>query len=85
MTVEEVVARLGNMAVQLEFELDRRTVSLREVADLRPGQVLAVAHSPAEQVSVRAGGIRFALAEIVGDGAKVKVRITRFAEVENHR
>ncbi len=85
MTVEEAVARLGEMAVQFEFELDRRTVSFREVAGLRPGQILHMTNSPTEQVSVRAGDTPFALGEIAGDGARVKVRITRLVEVDNHR
>jgi len=85
MTVEEAVARFADMPLQFEFELDRRNVSLRELASLRIGQVLPLPRSPAEKVSVRVADTPFAAAEIVGDGTEVQVRITQLVEVDNHR
>ena len=85
MTREQALAQFADMPIQFEVELDRRTVSLGVVASLQAGQILALSRSPAEQVSVRAGDTTFATGEIVGDGTRIKVRITRLVEVDSHR
>jgi flagellar motor switch protein FliN/FliY len=64
--------------MEVEVELDRRTIPIREVLALEAGSVIALSRAAGENVDVWMNGNLIAYGEIVVLEDKLGVRITDF-------
>lgn len=80
MTVLEEIKHLAEVPLDLDVELGRRTMTLREILALAPGGVIRIDRSAGENIDVLAGGTVIGSAEIVIIEENVGVRITDFVE-----
>ncbi|MCC7340079.1 MAG: FliM/FliN family flagellar motor switch protein [Bryobacterales bacterium] len=64
--------------MEMEVELDRRTISIREMLNFEPGSVIALSRAAGENVDVWMNGILIGFGEIVVLEDKLGVRITDF-------
>ena len=68
---------LGDLEIQLAFELGRQTVELDQLRAIAPGYVFALGRSPDDPVDIVANGRRIGRGEIVRVGDGLGVRIIR--------
>lgn len=68
----------ADVPMEVEVELDRRTVPIREILALETGSVIALSRAAGENVDVRMNGSLVAYGEIVVLEDKLGVRITDF-------
>jgi flagellar motor switch protein FliN len=80
MTPQEEIASLGDIPVEIEVELDRRTMRTREVLELEEGAVLGTSRSAGENIDIYIGGVLCASGEIVVIENTLGVRITDFRD-----
>jgi flagellar motor switch protein FliN/FliY len=80
MTPQEEIAPLGEIPVEIEVELDRRTMTAREVLELKEGSVICTGRSAGENIDLFIGGAQFGSGEIVVIENKLGVRITDFLD-----
>jgi len=80
MTPQEEIASLGEIPVEIEVELDRRTLRTREVLELEVGSVLRTSRSAGENIDIYVGGVMCASGEIVVIENALGVRITDFRD-----
>jgi len=78
MTSLEQIRDLAEVPVDLEVELDRKILSVREVLDLGPGSVIRMTRSAGENIDIRVGGTLIGFGEIVILEENMGVRITDF-------
>lgn len=72
------MAPYADLSMDIEAELDQRTMAVRELLSLAPGSVVKLTRSAGENVDVRVNGARIGFGEIVILENKVGVRITDF-------
>jgi flagellar motor switch protein FliN len=80
MTPLEETAALAEVPVEIEVELDRRTMSAREVLALGEGSVIGTSHSAGENITIYVGGVLLGSGEIVVIENTLGVRITDFRD-----
>ncbi|HEV2201287.1 MAG TPA: flagellar motor switch protein FliN [Bryobacteraceae bacterium] len=80
MTALEEIAHLSNVPLDLQVELDRRTMTVREILALERGAVVKMNRSAGENIDVVIGGKRVGSGEIVIIEEAFGVRITDFNE-----
>ena len=80
MTPQEEIAPLGEIPVEVEVELDRRTMTAREVLELEEGSVIGTGRSAGENIDLYIGGVLFGSGEIVAIENNLGVRITDFRD-----
>jgi len=80
MTALEEIKHLSEVEVDVDVELDRRTMAVRDILDLQPGSVIKMGRSAGENIDIRVGGTRIGSGEIVIIEEAVGVRITDFME-----
>lgn len=80
MTPQEEIAPLGDIPVEVEVELDRKTMTAREVLDLEEGSVIKTGRSAGENIDLYIGGALFGSGEIVVIENTLGVRITDFCD-----
>jgi flagellar motor switch protein FliN len=80
MTPQEEIASLGDIPVEIEVELDRRTMRTQEVLELEEGMVLRTSRSAGENIDIYVGGVLCASGEIVVVENALGVRITDFPD-----
>lgn len=68
----------ADVPMEVEVELDRRTIPIREVLALEAGSVIALSRAAGENVDVWMNGNLIAYGEIVVLEDKLGVRITDF-------
>ncbi|MCA6116458.1 type III secretion system cytoplasmic ring protein SctQ [Bradyrhizobium sp. WSM 1738] len=68
---------LGDLEIQLTFELGRQTVELEQLRTIAPGYVFALGRSPNDPVDIVANGRRIGRGEIVRVGDGLGVRLIR--------
>ena len=68
---------LGDLEIQLTFELGRQTVELEQLRSIMPGYVFPLERSPDDPVDIVANGRRIGRGEIVRVGDGLGVRVTR--------
>ena len=78
MTTEEQTHLIADVPLDIEVELDRRILSLREVLELEAGSVIAMKRSAGENIDILIGGAVVAFGEIVIIESTMGVRITDF-------
>ena len=80
MTLQEEIATLGDIALEIEVELDRRILSAREVLQLQEGSVIGTTRSAGENLDIYVGGVLCGSGEIVLVENSLGIRITDFRE-----
>ena len=82
MSPQEQVVHLADVPVQIEGELDRKTMTVREILSLRKGNVIQLGRSAGENIDILIGGALVAFGEIVILEEWMGVRITDFNEAD---
>jgi len=72
------IARFADVPVEVEVELDRRVLSVRELLELNAGSVISMTRSAGENIDLYVGGRLVAFCEIVLVENNMGVRITDF-------
>ena len=80
MTALEEIAHLSNVPMDVEVELDRRRMTMREILELERGSVIKMTRSAGENVDLVIGGTLVGSGEIVIIEESFGVRITDFIE-----
>lgn len=80
MTPLEEIAPLADIAMDVEVELDRTVMTIRDILSLERGSVVAMQRSAGETIEIRVGGTMIGSGEIVILDETVAVRITDFRE-----
>jgi flagellar motor switch protein FliN/FliY len=80
MTPEEELGSLGEVPVEIEIELDCRTMTTREVLQLQPGNVIGTKRSAGENIDIYIGRVLCGTGEIVVIENSLGVRITDFRD-----
>ncbi len=78
MTLAEEIAHLQDTRIDLEIELDRRIMSLRELLRLEEGGVLRMTRSAGENVDILVDGSVIGFGEIVIIEDTMGIRVTDF-------
>ena len=78
MTVTQQIAPLSDVFLDVEVELDRKTMSVREVLALEAGSVIRMSRSAGENIDIRIGEALVGFGEIVIIEDTMGVRITDF-------
>jgi flagellar motor switch protein FliN/FliY len=74
----EELNHLADVTLDIEVELDRKVVTIRQVLELETGSVLKLTRSAGENIDVLVGGALVAFGEIVVIEDQMGVRITDF-------
>jgi flagellar motor switch protein FliN len=74
------IGRLAEVPVEIEVELDRQFMRMREVLGLSEGSVIRTARSAGENIDIYIGGVLGGSGEIVVIEDTIGVRITDFRE-----
>jgi flagellar motor switch protein FliN/FliY len=69
---------LADVPIELEVELDRKTMRLRDVLDLEPGGVLRMTRSAGENIDILINGNLVGYGEIVIIEDAMGIRVTDF-------
>jgi flagellar motor switch protein FliN len=77
-TIREVLAPLMNVPLDVEIELDRRILSVKEILDLENGSVIKMGRSAGENIDILIGSTLVGFGEIVIIEDAMGVRITDF-------
>jgi flagellar motor switch protein FliN/FliY len=80
MTALEEIAHLSNVPMDVEVELDRRRMTMREILELERGSVIKMTRSAGENIDLVIGGTLVGSGEIVIIEESFGVRITDFIE-----
>jgi flagellar motor switch protein FliN/FliY len=80
MTALEEIQHLMDVPVDVEVELDHRTMTVREILALDEGSVIKLPRSAGENIDLFVGGALVGSGEIVIIEEAVGVRITDFNE-----
>jgi flagellar motor switch protein FliN/FliY len=80
MTALELIEPLAGIRVDIQVELDRRKMAVRDILALEPGSVIAMHRSAGETMEILIGGRMVGSGEIVIIEETVAVRITDFKE-----
>lgn len=80
MSAIERIAHYTDIPIDIDVELDRRVLTVRDLLDLETGSVIKLDRSAGENIDVLAGGTLLAFGEIVIVEDTIGVRITDFNE-----
>lgn len=80
MTAFEEIGHLVDVPVDVDVELDRKTMTVREILALDKGSVIKMVRSAGENIDIYVGGAMLGSGEIVIIEEAVGVRITDFNE-----
>jgi flagellar motor switch protein FliN/FliY len=80
MTALEEIQHLIDVPVDVEVELDHKTMTVREIFALEEGSVIKMPRSAGENIDLIVGGAVVGTGEIVIIEETVGVRITDFTE-----
>ena len=80
MTAFEEVGHLNDVPVDVDVELDRKKMTVREILMLEKGSVIKMLRSAGENIDIYVGGAMLGSGEIVIIEEAVGVRITDFNE-----
>ena len=77
---QEQIKHLADIPVEIEGELDRKIMTLRDILRLDNGSVIELTRSAGENIDILIGGALVAFGEIVILEENMGVRITDFNE-----
>ena len=78
MTPLDVIAAFADVPVDVEAELDRRILTVRQILQLEPGSIIGMRRSAGENIDLYVGGSLIGCGEIVVVENTLGVRITDF-------
>jgi flagellar motor switch protein FliN len=78
MTPLEELGHLDDVRVELDMELDRKLMPVREILEWGPGSVVWLTRSAGENIDIRVGGAVLGFGEIVVIENMFGIRITDF-------
>lgn len=78
MTALEEIAAFADVPMDIEAELDRRTMTVEQILQMEPGSLIGMKRSAGENIDLYVGGKRFGCGEIVVVENTLGVRITDF-------
>jgi flagellar motor switch protein FliN/FliY len=78
MTPMEEIAGFADVPVDIEAELDRRILTVRQILELEPGSLIGMKRSAGENIDLYVGGTLIGCGEIVVVENTLGVRITDF-------
>lgn len=82
MTATEELALYLDVPMDVDVELDRRILTVREILALDLGSVIRMNRSAGENLDVRVGGALLGFGEIVVNEATTGIRLTDFFQHE---
>jgi flagellar motor switch protein FliN len=82
MTTSEEIGHLANIPIELEVELDRKTMTIAHILELNRGSVIKLGRSAGENIDILIGGTLVGFGEIVVIEDTMGVRITDFNNEE---
>lgn len=82
MNATEELALYLDVPMDVDVELDRRILTVREILALDLGSVIRMNRSAGENLDVRVGGALFGFGEIVANEANTGIRLTDFFQHE---
>jgi flagellar motor switch protein FliN/FliY len=74
----EEIAGFADVPIDIEAELDRRILTVRQILDLEPGSLIGMKRSAGENIDLYVGGTLIGCGEIVVVENTLGVRITDF-------
>jgi flagellar motor switch protein FliN/FliY len=78
MNPQDEIAPLGEVLVEIEIELDRQTMTAREILEWDEGSVIETDRSAGENIDIYIGGALSGSGEIVVIENALGIRITDF-------
>lgn len=78
---KEAITALGDVPLEVEAELGRPVLTLRELMALRPGTILTLNRPAGENLEVRAGGVLIGYGEVVVVENAAAIRLTDFIAI----
>lgn len=72
--------RFGDLQLDIEAELARTTLTVRQILALERDSIIALPHTASERVNVRVGGAPVARGAIVPAGDAIAIRIGELGE-----
>lgn len=82
MTAQEEIGHIADVPVELEMELDRKVMPLREILEWELGSVVWLTRSAGENIDICIGDALFGYGEIVIIENTFGIRITDFRTEE---
>ena len=82
MTAIEEMSLYLDVPLDVEVELDRRVLTVRQLLELEPGSVIRMNRSAGENLDVRIGEALVGFGEIVVNETTTGIRITDFRQFE---
>ncbi len=76
------IDKFASIPVEIQAELDRRSMSMRDIARLEKGSLVRLGRSAGEPISIRVGGAILGYGEIVVIENQVCVRLTKLKDSE---
>ena len=78
----EEINRMADVPLRLEVEIDRRTMAVNDILDLRIGSLIVMKRSAGENIDIHVSGVRIGSGEILIVDNTMAVRITNLEERE---
>jgi len=72
----ESFERYGDMPLEIEVEMDRRLMTLRQILELKVGSVVAMKKSAGENMEILIGGAKIGSGDIVVLDTTMAMRVT---------
>ena len=77
---EDQLAHFADVPIEIEVEMDRRILTMREILDLRKDRLIGTTRSAGENIDIYIGGALVGFGEIVVIENMIGVRITDFKD-----
>jgi flagellar motor switch protein FliN/FliY len=77
---EDKLARVADVPVEIDVEMDRRILTMREILALEEGSLIGTTRSAGENIDIYIGGALVGFGEIVVIENMIGVRITDFKD-----
>ena len=77
---EPQLARYADVPVEIEVEMDRHILTMRQILELREGSLIGTNRSAGENIDIYIGGALVGFGEIVVIENMIGVRITDFRD-----
>ncbi len=77
---EEQLARIADVPIEIDVEMDRKILTMREILALKEGSLIGTDRSAGENIDIYIGGALVGFGEIVVIENIIGVRITDFKD-----
>ncbi len=80
MTAMEMIEGFSDLSIDVEVQIDKRSMTLRQILELESSSVIKLPRSAGENIDILVGGTLVGHGEVVASGDTVGIRITDFRE-----